>query len=541
MKSLTNDAVIIATIVTGTFYMSCSSDPETDNTPQVTQKSSFISPAIAGADIAFDEFKITPEKGDTILYKSGTVIIFPPNSIVDKSGNPVAGNVDISYREFYDPVDFFLSGIPMNYDSGGINYTFESAAMCEIYAFQNNEPLFVNTALQPEIHLAAANKDIEHNLYFLDTISRQWIFKGKDIMTDVNNKPKIKSLPAEVAEELIPPTKPQEADATKSSFLIIIEPGSVRELSVYNNMKFEIDEDEKNFNPKRNIEYWDDVMVEKTSKKGTFRVTFTSKKEKVSYLGRPVYEGKDYEEALKEFELKQKEFDLLVRQRLSKEKKEREEIEKQNAFARAESDRIERMNKFIELKNKETEERNRLLAQNTRKMEGRRKEMLARRVIEEKEKQERIEDFIRKKELEEKRREETAFVEGGAEVSRQIFRTFTLEGFGAWNIDKPMLQRAVRIAATYVDKEGNNIQVQNVNVAYNEFNGIFSFRNDSIDVIPNRGNMILGVVGNKFAYLTPAEFINCSIDSFTTDYTFSMNVYPGEIKSREDIKRIAGL
>lgn len=531
MKSLTNYAVITATCFTAA---SCTTDPQTDNSFTATEETPFITPALAGIDVPFQQFEINAGEGDTIYYNSGSVIVFPPHSLMDKNGVIVSGKVDISYREFADPVDFFLSGIPMNYDSGGTNYTFESAAMCEIYATQNNEPLFVNPLQRPEVNLASADKDLAHNLYYLDTVAQRWVYQGKDIMTDVQAIPVIQELPDEEITELIPPQKPEKADETKSSFIIIIEPGSVKELSVYNNMKFEVDEDEEGYNPKSDTEYWDDVKVENTKKKGTFLVTFTSKHRQVSYLGRPVYEGKDYMEALKEFEIKQKEYDQLLSKRLSKEKKERDQIEKENKIARAEKDRIDRINKFIEIKNKKTAERERLFAQTALEMEGKRKDVLKRKAIEQAE-------LKRLFEIAEKERETKAFVNGGAEMSNQVFRTFTLEGFGAWNIDKPELIPAITIVANYVDEQGIKLPVKNVNIVYEGFNGISSFWTESISVLPNTGNMILGVIGNKLAYMRAEDFLKCNIDSTTEEYTFTMNIHPGEITSNEDIRRIVGL
>lgn len=46
--------------------------------------------------------------------------------------------VKITYREFADPIDFFVSGIPMEYDSAGRKYNFESSGMCEINAYKDD-------------------------------------------------------------------------------------------------------------------------------------------------------------------------------------------------------------------------------------------------------------------------------------------------------------------------------------------------------------------------------------------------------------------
>jgi hypothetical protein len=127
----------------------------------------FVNPPIHQADVPFSDYVVDASRGDTIIYSSGSVLLFPPVAFVDKNGNVVKGNINIKYREFSNPVDQFLSGIPMDYDSGGVHYTFESAGMCDIQAFKNGEPVFVNKNSKPEINLATANIDPAQNLYYL--------------------------------------------------------------------------------------------------------------------------------------------------------------------------------------------------------------------------------------------------------------------------------------------------------------------------------------------------------------------------------------
>ncbi|MGL5888610.1 MAG: hypothetical protein ACRC3B_01925, partial [Bacteroidia bacterium] len=45
---------------------------------------------------------------------NGISITVAPNSLADASGAPVNGNVELRYRTISDPVDLFLSDIPMN-------------------------------------------------------------------------------------------------------------------------------------------------------------------------------------------------------------------------------------------------------------------------------------------------------------------------------------------------------------------------------------------------------------------------------------------
>jgi hypothetical protein len=85
---------------------------------------SFIQPPVKGVDIPFEKHSFLAEKGDTFIYKSGSILLFPPDAFLDKNGNVIKGKVDIAYREFSNPLDYYISGMPMSYDSWGIHYTF---------------------------------------------------------------------------------------------------------------------------------------------------------------------------------------------------------------------------------------------------------------------------------------------------------------------------------------------------------------------------------------------------------------------------------
>ena len=146
-----------------------------------------IQPPIKNADIPYSEFIVSAENGDTIFYETGSIILFPPSSFIDKEGHLVKGNVKVKYREFASPIDFYLSGIPMSYDSLGKRFEFESAGMCEILAFKDSEPVFVNPQSKPEIHIGSRNPSKEQNLYFFDTTLQKWIPKGASIITDLSN------------------------------------------------------------------------------------------------------------------------------------------------------------------------------------------------------------------------------------------------------------------------------------------------------------------------------------------------------------------
>lgn len=462
---------------------SCSNNSDKSSNDQ--SKTLFINPAFENFDIPFEEYSILTEKGDTIFTKAGSIILFPPDAFTDINGNLITGKVKVTYRELSDPIDFFISGIPMNYDSANTKYTFESAGMIEIYAFKDNTPVYVNPKNKPEVNLVSNNKNGNFNLYYLDTIQKKWINKGKDMLTDLSVESSMINVNADNQQiQLTPPVKPEKASGKRPTFTIIIEPGSVPELQIYHNLKFEVAEEEKNFKASDANIAWDDVKLEKKGNSGTYIVTFTKKKYNVSYLVRPVFEGKNYDDAMKIFEEKNREYQKLMEARVVKQKTYRDSIQ-------AEIDR--------------------------------RKEMIA---------------LMEKKRKEE---EKVAFEQGGATMKNEIFRTFSISGFGAWNCDRPILQQGIQIAAKFKDIQGNEISLGTITVVVKGINSYFQFYSPNITLLPNAESMIWSVVDDKFIYLSFDDYMKCNIDANTKNYNFTMRIYPDIIKSREDFKKIVGL
>lgn len=462
------------------FVGSCASEgPKNENVEEtVLAETPFINPAFKGVTIPFEEHSFRAEKGATITSKSGSTIVFPPNSLVDKDGKLIVGKVDMTYREFSDPVDFFVAGIPMTYQSGETTYTFESSGMCEVYAFKDGEPVFVNQKNKPVVNLVSQSRDAGHNIYYLDTLKKSWIEKGKSVFKEV--KKQIEKGVALVAAQLpkkeysLPPApvKPTEALGDRPVFDVNIPfVDLVPELKIFKNTKFEVDESEKNFNASDADYPWDAVHLKKSETEGIYIITFKSANRSVSYRVRPVYEGNDYAEALKVFKEQQKQY----------------EIEKAG----------------LAEKRKQTE------------------------IAEEK----RVKEYYERLAIEEK----------NAATAAIIQRTFSLEGFGIWNCDRPVLQKQIKFLATFVDENGKKLRLTNIAVVYKGFNGISNYPDNTIKTIRDEDNMIWGVVDKKFAYLSYADFKKCNITTDTRKYTFTMRVHPDEITYSEDIKKIVGL
>ena len=147
-----------------------------------------INPPFSDYNIAFEIFKITNnKKSKRLKTKNGTEIIIPKNAFVDSSGNKVTSNITIKYRDFYNPSDFFLSGIPMDYDSAGNNYTFSSAGMFEINALAGNRQLYLKKGKKIKLNFASNMKNI-YNVYYYDTIENRWTFSYREPDSSVKKR-----------------------------------------------------------------------------------------------------------------------------------------------------------------------------------------------------------------------------------------------------------------------------------------------------------------------------------------------------------------
>ncbi len=518
--------------------VSCTTKPLPEETKTNTP---LIQPPIAGADIPSETYVISAEKGDMIFYKSGSIVSFPPNAFVDANGKIVSGDVKVTYREFSDPVDFFVSGIPMTYDSANTSYSFESSGMCEILASKDGVPLYVNQKSKPEINLMTGNSDEAHNLYYLDTVQKKWINKGKSSVNVMSNptEEKIEPTPAkEPLTEVLP--KPQKASGQRPAFSVEIDPASVPELKPYNNLEFEIDESEKNYNPNDAKTEWEDVAVVKGNKKGTYIVTFTKGKRKVSYVTHPVFEENNYAEARKVFEQKTKEanqgvlkanHDRALQAKADKIKK--EEIANHNLQVSKKNEHIMKLNAITDSVNRIT------LAHNKQMLDGTTKNERIGRImwfLYQDTNHPQLSLFD-KNEVDEAR----TLVTEQRRVN-EVMRTFKIEGFGIWNCDNPLLRQGVKLMASFKDKNGKKLDLGLVAVVCKELNGVASYNSkDRIQLAIDKECMILANLNNKLIYLPYEDFKKCSINAETKEYTFTMKESDEIIRTSEDVKKVIGL
>ncbi len=302
---------------------------------------------------------------------------------------------------------------------------------------------------------------------------------------------------------------------------------------VYNNLKFQVDADEKNFNPNDTSEEWKHVELLKGSRQGLYTVKFSNAKKTVSYSVRPVLEGVDYDKALKVFDTNIKEYNREVKERLAAEKKNNqyikdplankdiaEERKDKEQYLRdslayekivEENKMIEKLNVLIEARNKEIEWENILIEKQNREIE----------------KQNAIADEETKKQM-------AALIKKDS-----LMRSFQIDGFGIWNCDNANILNCILITPSFTDVKGNSIFIISVSVICKSFKGILGMVKDKIKLVKNGDNMIVGVYDGRFAYLTYEEYQKLNITATTKEQTFIMTVVSAENNNYEYIKGVA--
>ncbi len=96
-----------------------------------------INPPIKGVDPPSQAVVVPQhiiEEGGILNLGFGAFLHLPANSLVDEYGQAINEPVKISYCQLSDPIDIFLSGVPMNYDSAGSSETFRTAGMVRLEA-----------------------------------------------------------------------------------------------------------------------------------------------------------------------------------------------------------------------------------------------------------------------------------------------------------------------------------------------------------------------------------------------------------------------
>lgn len=468
----------------------------------------FIAPPLAGVDVPFDTYRVKSEKGGKLDPSSGSHIIIPAGAFVDNAGNTVKGDVEVRYRELRDPVDFFVSGIPMHYDSAGTRYHFESAGMVEIAAFKDGKVVYLKPDKKVEIQLASDNSSTAFNLYKLDTNARNWSYLGKDKVTqEQNDNPLqlaeqkiaakkqetdavIKTLETErdnkidavVKSTVLPdkPLEPKKSDKTKNRFNVLFDTKEFPEMSNFKDVVFEVDESQKPFDRGLYGIKWEDVQLLKGNKENTYIVSLKKgiRIEKIDVY--PVLAGKNYDEAMKKFTSQMDSYNAVLTTRKQSEEKLQQE------YSKAISEQRAVYQKYQDAIRKEFQSQN---------------------------------------------------------VSSQTLRVFQVASFGVYNCDSPMNYPTGGVVnALFTDEQGKQLTCNsNVYLVEKGRDALFTYYKNpeaTFRFNPGSTNLIWTVSNGQLYTLMPDQFAGMPISG---EKDIVLKKVEQEFKTPDDMRRYFGI
>lgn len=276
-----------------------------NNGNDTTIHQAFVNPPLKDQDIPYETYYLSSNCSQKLTTHSGSCLHIPDNAFVDSAGNNVPLPVELKYREYRNPVDFFRSGIPMTYDSAGTEYTFESAGMLELRAFKDDREIFLAPGKNITADMRSNNNSDEFNVYYLDTVKRNWVYQGKDIVTDIvpeknetvtDNVTKIKDSASTLS---FVPLKPEKAKSTMNLIKMKINTDNFPELNIYDNMLFQVYESSISvFKPIVYTVKWTKGKLSRTLIPGQYELTLSKNDTSVTYTVVPVFDDKDYDAAI---------------------------------------------------------------------------------------------------------------------------------------------------------------------------------------------------------------------------------------------------
>ncbi len=474
----------------------------------------YVNPPIKDIQAQFASFKVDANKGGTFEYGNGSKVIVPPAVFVDKDGKEITGEVELNYREFHDFVDFFLSGIPMHYDSAGTRYQLESSGMMEIQANQNGTPLNIKPQSTIDIELmsnVAAGKELDYNIYFLDEKQENWSYVCKDkiekqptVSPLEKTKTEIKQINIAInklearetaivnqLEAEIPappkPRRPEEAKESDYIFNFEVDKSEFPEIAAYDKVLWKVGTNNPTFQKRWYKVDWDDVELKKISKLD-YQMTLLSENEVVELSVSPVLKGEDLRKAQAEFAEKDKVYQA-------------EFLARQQAIA------------------KKKQERTRAIAERKKELKAKKQQVQA-----------------KIKDLQAKGNDREA-----VEVMMQqnIKNQFAVSRFGTWNCDIPLPSYEHILVSNFVDENQQSYKGNAVFHVDKNTNTIMTFYISGKDKLwyDIRSENLLWLVTKegKLAVFDPKGFKGLEDKK---EHTFVMKTMDQVVKSEADIRRI---
>ncbi len=499
-----------------------------ENAPTYKEDSPCINPPLKGSEKPWTLYRIQNEKGGTLTHPGGSILHIAPGSFIDAQGNTVQGEVEIRYREYHDPIDTWLSGIPMTYDSAGYLYTFESAGMLDIKALQNGQELQLAAGKTIEVDMASRYTGSEYNLYQFDTLQRNWVYKGREELkplpaappafsgkpvkptrpatTFLPEPPVMGQLKAQLAQlqeeknqlEMEEPIKPSEINPDRPGFEFDILPSEFPELAAMGAVSFEVINADQ-FNPEFYHLTWDNVVLAVHEKGKSYRITLYRKNTEVKLVVIPVVNAEDLEETMALFEAQYASYEAALQEKEIREK--------------------ELQQKFDEAQLQHQQE--------IQENEARIKQAAEQPLIQ-----------TASLSATTPNTEESSM---GYPTEAKVRRVFQIDGLGPWNSDSPKTTPGPPLLASFRDRSGQEVlNPKHIFIIERERNIFFTFTpgdRRGIGFNRKKENLIALVLSDgRLAACGPSAF--AGITRQTHAFTFDMQVFKKVPASEKEVREL---
>ncbi len=414
---------------------------------------------------------------DTLIQlNSGSRIIIQKETFTDEKGQVISGNVNLHYREFNNIAETLLGNIPMDYDSAGRQYHFESAGMFEINADANGQIVKIQPSKQIQVQLASLDRRVDKfNQYYLENRDGNWKYLGKDTPFTVE---KMKPLREPLQVNTYTNQNPKKADAItelnpdKQHFNIEIPKNAFPELQGYTNLQFEVSSLNNTFDPSKTEQDWVDVEIEKFGNGRDYKFTFVGLKENYAVIAYPVLDSLNYQDEFNKFE--KMHASVLIK----KEEAKKKQIETQKV--------LEKNRQDFEL----ATQNYRLANGGTRSLSSDSSILASMKVV------------------------------TTQSVDQILYRAFQVKNFGIYNSDCPQnLPNELIVKAEFEDAAGNIIQPQTIYLIEKGKNAVYTYYSGSkFGFNPSSENVILMIINTKLYVVKSEEFDK--IEKGDKSYTF---------------------
>jgi len=257
-----------------------------------------IKPPILENNIPYEIYKINASNDEVITTKSGTTFLIKKNSLVDSNNNIIEGEVEIHYREFRNPVDIFLSGIPMTYETDGIEYPFESAGMLDIKGFKDSKPIQIGKNKTIDFLFNSTTEDNGFDFFTLNKETGVWTKDNQKIPVANYQQAANKKQDNINIEKPISPTKQNKK---KYSLNLDIDKSNFPELAYYEGTIFEVNETNKKFDPIIYKVQWQDAELSNSKIKNNYTLKLTREDSSIYLTVYPVIKDKYYQQAIDKY------------------------------------------------------------------------------------------------------------------------------------------------------------------------------------------------------------------------------------------------